>query len=614
MEHKRYVIKKENLFFVYGEGGNVDLRKIEGLFYKDMRYLSSYEVALDGKRLNGVVENGTDRYRIAYHVDTGFTLSIERMLSQDTLLEYITVENQTALPQVSVLSFHFALNFEDLFVVRGFADGDRGNATGNVLCDGGFKVTYQGIDGIARRMQYDGAGALNSDNSIEYKIDRKQLGIQTFKQAWHLSEGEQGDITKDSKVKAWEALTAASPQREVKSGGIHSDDIKTLVEQALRDIDFLTMVHRGKRYIAAGVPCFATLFGRDSIIAGLQLIGRKPELLKETLLLLAEFQGKEVNPELEEEPGKILHELRLGELANTRQVPFYPYYGSIDSTPLFLIGCAEYFTRTKDRAFLDAVMPAVEKALAWIDTFGDRDGDGYVEYLQLSPRGFNNHGWKDSGDSVVHADGRLAQGAIALAEVQGYVYKAKMDWGSLLYAEGNFEKGKKLLAEAELLRARYNRDFYINGYFALGLDGNKNRIESVTSNPLHGLFCGIIEDDYIPVIVGRAFQEDLFSEYGIRTMSSLEKAYDPLSYHNGSIWPHDNSLIALGLARYGYKEEAEKLAKSIFEAGKHMESCRMPELYGGEGLATYEEACIPQGWAAGSIVLLNDILTGAYYG
>jgi glycogen debranching enzyme len=334
--------------------------------------------------------------------------------------------------------------------------------------------------------------------------------------------------------------------------------------------------------------------------------------------MLADFQGASEDPWRDEEPGKILHEIRRGELAGAGVIPFTRYYGSVDATPWFVLLYAQYFRWTGDAEFARQLLPNVRAALEWIDTYGDRDHDGFVEYESRSPKGMANHGWKDSHDAVVHADGRPAQGPIALAEVQGYVYLAKERVAGVFETLGDGETAARLRVEAEALKARFNEAFWMDDeqYFAMALDGDKRPVRTITSNPGHGLYCDIVDQDKAEPLARRLLQPDMFSGWGIRTMSKGAMAYNPMSYHNGSVWPHDNALIAAGLKRYGFVKATNRVATALFDTAIHADYMRLPELFCGFTRRTpnrpvaYPVACSPQAWAAGAPLLLLQAVLG----
>jgi glycogen debranching enzyme len=343
-----------------------------------------------------------------------------------------------------------------------------------------------------------------------------------------------------------------------------------------------------------------------------------PSLARRVLRELAAHQGTVIDDWRDEEPGKILHEVRKGELARSGQIPHSPYYGSVDSTPWFVIVYAQHLRWTGDLVFARELLPAAEAAIRWIDEHGDLDGDGFVEYRTRSARGIRNQGWKDSFDSVVHADGRLAEAPVALVEVQAYVYLAKVRMADVYDALDRPGDAQRLRTEAATLRERFNAAFWMEDerYFVGALDGDKRPVRTIVSNPGHGLYCDVIDADKAAAVAKRLLAPDMFSGWGIRTMSKAAAAYNPMSYHNGSVWPHDNALIAAGLKRYGYARSTNRVATALFDAAIHADYLRLPELFCGFTRRTpnrpvsYPVACSPQAWAAGSVFLMLQAMLG----
>jgi glycogen debranching enzyme len=391
-----------------------------------------------------------------------------------------------------------------------------------------------------------------------------------------------------------------------------------LLDRSLRDLRALYTKVNGGGVLAAGIPWYVTIFGRDSLIAAHQFLTVNTRPAREALEVLAARQGTEVNDWRDEQPGKILHEVRDGELARAGILPHSPYYGSVDSTPWFIIVYAQHLRWTGDLAFARELLPAAEAAMRWIDEYGDQDGDGFVEYLSRSPRGIRNQGWKDSHDAIVHIDGELAEPPIALAEVQGYVYLAKTRMADVYRALGRPEDGLRLEREAERLKARFNEAFWMEEerFFAGALDADKRQVRTPMSNPGHCLYCGIVEEDKALPLAKGLLAPDMFSGWGVRTMSLSAAAYNPMSYHNGSVWPHDNALIAAGLKRYRFVRATNRVTTALFDAAVSADYLRLPELFCGFTRRTpnrpvsYPIACSPQAWAAGAPFLMLQAILG----
>jgi glycogen debranching enzyme len=391
-----------------------------------------------------------------------------------------------------------------------------------------------------------------------------------------------------------------------------------MLNRCLRDLRALYTTTPGGAFLAAGIPWYVTLFGRDSMIASHQMLMISPEPARQVLEVLAASQGTKEDDWRDEQPGKILHELRTGELARAGIVPHSPYYGSVDSTPWFLILLGQYFRWTGDEAFVRSMLPNAEAALGWIDRYGDLDGDGFVEYKTRSQSGIRNQGWKDSWDSVVHADGRLAEPPIALAEVQAYVYLAKLRIADAFSALGYRSRASDLVEQAATLRKRFNEVFWMEdeGFFAGALDADKRQVRTIVSNPGHGLYCDIVDREKAELLSRRLLTSDMFSGWGIRTMSMEAAAYNPMSYHNGSVWPHDNALIAAGLKRYGFPRWTNRVATALFDAAIYADYLRLPELFCGftrrspNRPVSYPVACSPQAWAAGAPFLMLQAMLG----
>ena len=401
------------------------------------------------------------------------------------------------------------------------------------------------------------------------------------------------------------------------------EDLNAVLRRSRYDLRVLSDALGEGYFPSAGIPWYACPFGRDSLVTALQTLCLNPLIAVGTLRTLARYQGQREDPWREEQPGKILHEMRFGEMVRLGMVPHSPYYGSVDATPLFVMLFVETMRWLDDDNLYNELVPNVWRAIEWIDRYGDLDGDGFVEYVASTNRGgIRNQVWKDSSDSIQFPDGALAETPIAAVEVQGYVYAAKRGFSELLRRKGDIEAADRLAAQAEHLKQRFNEVFWMpdEGFFTQGLDRDKRPVPAITSNPGHCLWCGIVDEDKARLTVQRLMQDDMVSGWGIRTLSSQYPSYNPMSYHNGSIWPHDNSIVVAGFKRYGYHEEANRIVTQIIEAAQHFLYSRLPELYCGftrdnmyhSGPAEYPVSCSPQAWAAAAPILMLQTILGLH--
>ena len=393
-------------------------------------------------------------------------------------------------------------------------------------------------------------------------------------------------------------------------------------DEALRtcigDFHALRIPDGQQHIIAAGIPWFATIFGRDAIISAYQSLLLNPQLAKDTLRVLARYQGKAVNDWRDEEPGKILHEHRTGEMTRSGEMPFSPYYGSVDATPLFLILLSETFNWTADEEMVRELLPAALRALEWIENYGDLDGDGFIEYKRRSAKGLTNQGRKDSWDANMHRDGSVAAPPIALVEVQGYVYEAQYRMSQLLRQFGESGRADQLKRRASELAKKIEKSYWMpnEGFYAMALDSDKRQLQVISSNAGHLLFTRTVTKERARILVQRIVQEDLHSGWGIRTLSRNERVFNPLSYHRGSVWPHDSSLVGHGMALYGFRAEVNSILCSLYQAALNFRDYRLPELFCGVQRREHDEpvhypvSCSPQAWASGTFFLLLTSILG----
>jgi glycogen debranching enzyme len=632
---------KEGETFLYSDiEGNLDDR-VEfglGLYFRDTRFLSNYRLKLSGRDPILLSSSGERVY--VSHVDLTnpdlyeedrdavpqHTLNIRRIRAvKDRMYERIRIKNYNPFPVEVDVSLTFGADFADIFEVRGLSRETRGSYEPPRCGDRWIEFGYTGEDGVHRRTRIE-FGATPASLDIRGDLAEASFAIR-------LAAHETKTIALVVEPIVGDQRPPVSDFDEVVHGLRHSYEdwerectqLRTdnelfdqLLVRGLRDLRALYTETDGAGIIAAGIPWYVAAFGRDTLITSHQMLMLAPRPARDSLHVLAEFQGTRVDDWRDEEPGKILHEIRKGELAGAGYLPHTPYYGSVDATPWFLILLAQYFRWTNDLGFVKEMLPAAEAALEWIDEYGDLDGDGFVEYQSRAPRGLRNHGWKDAHDSVVHTDGTLAETPIALAEVQAYVYMAKARLADVFSALGDYERAVRLRDQATVLRRKFNDAFWIeeDGFFAGALDGDKRPVRTPVSNPGHGLYCGIVEPKHAEAVARRLFEPDMFSGWGIRTMSKDAAAYNPMSYHNGTVWPHDNALIAAGLKRYGFLDETNRVATAMFEAAQFADYMRLPELFCGFTRRTpsppvqYPVACSPQAWAAGAPFLLLQAMLG----
>jgi glycogen debranching enzyme len=536
--------------------------------------------------------------------------------------ERLRIHNYGRVAVDFVLSIEFDADFADIFELRGMHREHRGRRLEPEITDDGLVLAYEGLDKRLRRtrIMFDPKPS---------RVTKSVVSCQV-----HLEPGENADYqwaiacevdghshgASESYEKIMHDATAALERTRAQEPQVFAknEQFNDLLNRSLADLHMMRTETRYGPYPYAGVPWFSTVFGRDGIITALQCLWFDPSLARGVLAYLAANQADAEKPEQDAQPGKVLHEVRNDEMAVMDEVPFRRYYGSIDATPLFVILAGAYYKRTGDRAFVESIWSNVQRALEWIDRYGDADGDGFVEYSRRSKHGLIHQGWKDSQDSVFHSDGTLAEAPIALCEVQGYVYAAKLAASSLALLLGDGTAARKLKDQAENLRRRFEEIFWCEDIstYALALDGSKRPCRVRTSNAGHCLFAGIATEEHAHRVATTLTDETSFSGWGIRTVATCEARYNPMSYHNGSIWPHDNSLIGSGFARYDLKGSAAMVLAGLMDASIFFDLHRLPELFcgfprrPGESPTLYPVACAPQAWASGAVFLLLEACLG----
>ncbi len=633
---------KEGQTFLYSDlEGNLDHGGQDGLglYSHDTRFLSHFRLTVNGRDLVLLSSSAERGYQS--HVDLTNpdlfeddvlcapqqTINVRRVraISGD-LFERIRIKNYNPFDVTLEVRLTFGADFADIFDVRGMTHRHSGGSTPPT-------VTAPRSSSCTRGATTSGGS--RGSASASSRTASTSRGRSRRRSSGSTSTRTRRGSSRSRSSRSWGASRRTRPRTSTtrctssvaptRSGSVSrrgsSPTTSCSTSSWTGACAISARCTRGwgtARSSPPGSPWYVTIFGRDSLIASHQLLTVNTRPARDALELLAARQGTEENDWRDEQPGKILHEVRDGELARAGIMPHSPYYGSVDSTPWFLIVYAQHLRWTGDVAFARKLLPTAEAALAWIDRYGDLDGDGFVEYLCRSPRGIRNQGWKDSHDSIVHADGRLAEPPIALSEVQGYVYLAKTRMADVYRALGRPEDAARLEDEAERLKVRFNEAFWMEDerYFAAALDADKQQLRTLMSNPGHCLYTGIVDEDKALPLAKRLLAPDMFSGWGVRTMSRSAASYNPMSYHNGSVWPHDNALIAAGLKRYGFARATNRVATALFDAAVSADYLRLPELFCGftrrspNRPVSYPIACSPQAWAAGSPFLMLQSMLG----
>ena len=638
-ERRTRTLKHGDAFAVFDHRGDIggEPGNSEGFYHRDTRILSQLQLLLEETRpllLSSTIQDdnavfSADLSNPDLLADGEIVLRREQIHLQrikfvwdGACYERLLARNFSDRPMHVRLTLRFAADFADLFEVRGEKRKARGEATAAVQSAHGVLLSYTGLDKIGRatELEFEPAPSTLSARHAAYEFTLQPRASRRifFRYGVPDRSGEawNGRVFYRRMRAARHALRESSARAA--SVDTSNSVFNEIARRSVSDLYMLITDTPQGHYPYAGTPWFSTPFGRDGIITALMTLWIDPSIAKGVLQFLASTQATTIEPARDAEPGKILHEMRHGEMANLREVPFGRYYGSVDSTPLFVLLLGEYFVRTGDLATVRALWPNAEAALKWIDTYGDRDGDGFVEYYRQTKEGLSNQGWKDSYDAVFHADGRTAEGPIALCEVQAYVYGAKRHGALLAAALGLHGQADSLQAQAVALRRQFEEKYWCEelSVYALALDGAKQPCRVVSSNSGQVLLTGIASPERALRVTQTMLTEAMFSGWGIRTVGRAEARYNPMSYHNGSVWPHDNGLIAMGMARYGQKEAAAQVFGALFDAASYMELRRLPELFCGFARRThnaptqYPVACSPQAWASATMLCLLQATLG----
>ena len=634
----KLVLKHDDAFLVADRRGDFPNVPGEfGFYVGDTRFLSLLELRLHGLRgiaLNaGVSDDALEAAIDLTNPDMalrpqvvlpGRSMRLSRRLTiyGRQLYHWMAVESFVHERHDLALTLSFAADFVDVFEVRGHPRAKRGQMLPREEDARLVRLGYRGLDGLVRTStlafdpppdRLDAAGA-------EYHLlltpgDRIELSLVVS-----------ANVEPDTPPRALAFLDAAKRRRtpverldrEATRVRTNHDLFDHWLQRSRQDLQLLLTETPDGFVPYAGIPWYVAPFGRDALITAMQLLPFEPEIARGTLRYLARLQGSVDDAFTDQEPGKILHEYRRGEMATCREIPFIPYYGSVDATPLFVMLAAEYLKWTDDLDFTREMWPAVERALEWMRVMGEAQGRGFLTYARRSPVGLPNQGWKDSHDSVMHADGRLAEVPIALAEVQGYQYAALLGAATMTEALGRGAEAPALRARARRLQERFEADFWMpdEAFYALALDREGAQCRVISSNPGHLLWTRIVSDSRAQIVTRRLLQDDMFTGWGVRTLSSRERQYNPMSYHNGSVWPHDTALAAVGMRSYGMTSQFVTLATGIFESVLQFDDMRMPELFcgfprvAGYAPTRYPVACSPQAWASGVVFHLVGAMLG----
>ncbi|MCG5052421.1 MAG: amylo-alpha-1,6-glucosidase [Myxococcales bacterium] len=627
------VLKHGNTFGVFDRFGDVHPIGLgeQGLYGGGTRYLSRLELRIGARRpflLSSNVREDNDVLTVDLTnpdlmdhgevVVTRGSLHVQRQkfLWGNACHERLSVTNYSLAAVTTDLAIHFDVDFADIFEVRGNRRPARGRPAGSQGDSDTVRIGYVGLDDLRRDLvvSFSPAPARLTTRSGLFRLQLRPGAAAQFDLCFAYETGD----TEPAPRPTFDAALAQNRREIAELRGKHcrltsdSEPFNRWLLRSEADLQMMTSSTPSGPYPYAGVPWFSNVFGRDGLITAFETLWVNPELARGVLKHLAAHQAHKSDPSRDAQPGKILHEQREGEMCNLHEVPFGLYYGSVDATPLFVYLAGAYVKHTGDLDLADELWPHVERALDWIMNFGDIDGDGFVEYARQSRGGLEQQGWKDSQDSVFYEDGTIAAPPIALCEVQAYVHAAYRAAADLAHSLGKPARAAELVARAESLRARFDEAFWDDelGAYVLALDGKKRPCRVLSSNAGHALFGGIARTERVAVLVRHLMSDRMFSGWGLRTLARGEVRYNPMSYHNGSVWPHDNALVALGMARYGRRDAALQLLSGLWKASTYFDLHRLPELFcgfssrDGEGPTLYPVACAPQAWAAGAVHML----------
>jgi glycogen debranching enzyme len=628
-----FALKDRDTFLVCDSHGDI-AGAADGLFQDDTRILSRWELTL-GDRTPTLLSGALSQDNV-FFTSHGLNRAIpapagpvmppgivhlerKRFLWGERLYKRLRLTNYSTEPIAIPLIFRFAADFRDMFEVRGAIRRRRGAIAQPELGPSSIRFRYEGLDDVSRT-----SVVAFSDAPVRLTPEEAEFQFQLEPDACcelyvEVGATEQATPSRERFRAAAARARFAMRGRQRRGARITSNGrlFNGWIDKSRADLALLTTPMETGPYPYAGIPWFSTAFGRDGIITAWQILWFEPALAKGVLSYLAAHQATETSAFRDSEPGKIMHETRRGEMSALREVPFGRYYGGVDTTPLFVALAGAYGQRTGDYAQLDRWWPALERAAGWITMMADRHPLGLIAYARAMDGGLTNQGWKDSGDSIFHADGRFPAGPVALVEVQGYAYAAYRTMAELTARRGDNEAAEGWSARAQALRATVEEKFWMpqEEFYGIALDGRNDLCQVVASNPGHLLFTGLPRADRAEKVARRLMSADFFSGWGLRTLANDQVRYNPMSYHNGSVWPHDTALSALGLSYYGERRGVVKVTAAMFEAAMRFDM-RLPELWcgfpraAGEPPVAYPVACLPQAWAAGSVFMLLQACLG----
>lgn len=624
------MLNHSNTFALFDRAGNIipEGKMVQGIYHEGTRFINKLILTIDGQKpllLSSKVKEDNDILSVDLTNPVLAKCGMEsnavhilrnQFIRESGYYEDIICNNYGGGQSSFGINIAFDADFKDIFEIRGTKRLKKPNPVQYKSAKYSCTMTYPGLDGLERSAVikfHSEIPCTFKDNEVLFMVNIAPGSSVSIEYFIHFKTGKKAErpmsYNAAKKSIAYENRKAHEIFAEVQTS---NEQFNHWIKRSGGDLFSLLANTETGKYPYGGVPWYNTPFGRDGLITAIETLWLAPTIAKDVLLFLAATQATKSVPAQDADPGKILHEARKSEMANTGEVPFKRYYGSIDATPLFIMLAGMYFERTADIDLIKKIWSNIKAAINWIEKYGDIDGDGFVEYKNKAKNGLTNQGWKDSFDSIMYADGKLAKAPIALCEVQGYVFSAWQLASKMAEALEENRLSDKLKKAAAALKTAFNKQFWNEEKhsFVLALDGEKRPCNVLASNAGQCLFTCIADDDRAAQLADVLMQDDMFSGWGIRTLSEHEVSYNPMSYHNGSVWPHDNALIAYGLSLYGFRKPVAKIMQAVFDASLSMDLQRMPELYCGflrrpaEGPTAYPVACSPQAWAVGSVFLL----------